>query len=192
MLPWQETADGFLEADRDEVSDRHIYWIYSIKGEMGKSSFVKIMVEKKGALVIENAKPSDIKHLIKQKVDASDEDDSFAENPIIFIDLSRTDSQTASKSSFYTLLESICGTFASTKYEGGIVTWDKPPRIMIFANFRPNPSMMSPDRIQAYIISNETLDLVRDTVVDAQLKEIRETLEQEQVMPPTLACRRFP
>jgi len=180
LIPWQKTGIRIIR-EYDQASGRYIYWIYSIMGEMGKTYFVKMVIEEYDALLIENAKPSDIKHIIKNKKEKSEEDKSaFSTEPIILIDMARTDAQTVDKPSFYTLLEGICGSFTSTKYEGGSVTWDTPPCIMIFANFRPNPFMMSPDRIQTYIISNETLDLVRDTVVDAQLEEMRQTLEQEQ------------
>ena len=89
-LPWQRRGLQFLS---DDENGRLIYWYYSIVGDVGKTFFKEHLADHHGALVISlGDKVSSLKHRILQhklKVDASEDDEPFADNPIIVADLSR-------------------------------------------------------------------------------------------------------
>ena len=210
-FPWQEKTDGFVASDVED--DRTVNWIYSIAGNVGKSTYAKTLLDEQGALVISPDSPKDVKHLLcetvrkakgnKAKGDAvvaamsvgARADDSlvkdklaeagvdtglarFYANPIIIVDLSRTESRMMDKHALYTTLENISGSFHSTKYEGGVVSWWKPPKLLVFANGPPNVQMLSPDRFQVYIIDSVSLDLRKDAVVEQQLAEYAAKLKR--------------
>ena len=71
-LPWQEDAfktaginiDEVHEVDdEDDDSRKRITWIYSIEGDVGKSSFSSCLQEQCGALVVAlGSKVADLKH----------------------------------------------------------------------------------------------------------------------------------
>ena len=209
-FPWQKKTDGFFASDVED--DRTINWIYSIAGDVGKSTYAKTLIDEQGALVISPDSPKDVKHLIcetvknakknQEKVEAvvsaaagADEatveamlkeagvDASLARfyaNPIIIVDLSRTESRMMDNVKLYTTLENISGSFHSPKYEGGVVSWWKPPKLSVFANDAPNVRMLSPDRFQVYIIDSLSLDLRKDAVIDHQLAEYAAELKRLQ------------
>ena len=184
-LPWQEDAfktaginiDEVHEVDdEDDDSRKRITWIYSIEGDVGKSSFSSCLQEQCGALVIAlGSKVADLKHAIfshKEKLDKW-------ERPIIIADLSRTESRMLDRAEIYVALEAVSGNFHSTKYEGGVVTWEQPPTLIVFANQPPKTEWLSPDRFQVYIITHE-LTLLRDTLIDDALEKYRLKLLADQ------------
>ena len=75
------------------------------------------------------------------------------------------------KMALYTTMENVSGNFHSTKYHGGQVIWWRLPKILVLANGHPNVAMLSPDRFNVSIIGYDSLDLIKDTVVDAKLAE---------------------
>lgn len=187
--------DGFVAPDVED--DRTIYWIYSIAGDVGKSTYAKTLLDEQGALVISPDSPKDVKHLICETVKQAKKNQEkgeavvaalsaaaradeaaieaklkeagvdagrarFYANPIIVVDLSRTESRMMDNVKLYTTLENISGSFHSTKYEGGVVSWWTPPKLLVFANDAPNVRMLSPDRFQVYIIDSVSLDLRKD------------------------------
>ena len=214
-FPWQEKTDGFVAPDVED--DRTINWLYSIAGDVGKSTYAKTLLDEQGALVISPDSPKDVKHLICETVKKAKENQEkseaavaalsaaaaarpdeaaveaklkeagvdaglarFYDNPIIIVDLSRTESRMMGNDKLYTTLENISGSFHSTKYEGGVVSWWKPPKLLVFANDAPNVRMLSPDRFQVHIIDSVSLDLRKDAVVDQQLAEWAAELKRLQ------------
>ena len=209
-FPWQKKTDGFFASDVED--DRTINWIYSIAGDVGKSTYAKTLIDEQGALVISPDSPKDVKHLICETVKNAKKNQEKAEavvsvaaradeatveamlkeagvdaslarfyaNPIIIVDLSRTESRMMDNVKLYTTLENISGSFHSPKYEGGVVSWWKPPKLVVFANDAPNVRMLSPDRFQVYIIDSVSLDLCKDAVIDQQLAEYAAELKQLQ------------
>ena len=105
---------------------------------------------------------------------------TFYDNPTVIIDLSRTESRMMNNMGLYTTLENVSGNFHSTKYQGGQVTWWKPPKLLVLANDRPNPKMLSPDRFDVYIVQYESLDLMKDTPLHEQLADYAEELKRLQ------------
>jgi len=210
-FPWQKKMDEFVAPDVED--DRTIYWIYSIAGDVGKTTYGKTLLDEQGALVISPDSPKDVKHLICETVKKAKPNYELAEatlatlpdgvddwtmkahlekagvdvglmrfyhNPIIIVDLSRTESRMMDNIKLYTTLENISGSFHSTKYEGGTVSWWKPPKLIVFANNPPNIQMLSPDRFQVYIIDSDSLDLRKDAVVDKELTEYAAELKRQQ------------
>ena len=212
-FPWQEMVDGLVHPEVED--DRAINWVYSIAGDVGKTTYAALLIDEQGALVISPDSPKDVKYLICETVKetkvnekkrtevlavmpkSEQADDEivqgrleeagvknglvrFYNNPIIIIDLSRTESRMMDNIKLYTTLENISGSFHSTKYEGGMVSWWKPPKLLIFANNPPNVRMLSPDRFQVYIIESLSLGLRKDAVVDKELAEYAAELKQLQ------------
>ena len=167
----------FVSADEEDA--RTIHWVYSIEGDVGKSWLKDYMVKTYEALVVAVDKPTDVKHLILTAMKGKN-NKKFKKNPIVIADLSRTESRFLDRPALYTTLETICGNFHSTKYEGGTVQWERPPHVIVFANQAPAVEMLSPDRFQVYLISKGSLDLMKDTTIDAQLEAYRQELARLQ------------
>ena len=192
LLPWSDRIfNGYLSSDTE--GGRLIEWIYSIVAEVGKTTFASHLMAIMGALVIAPDSVRDVKHMLLETVKrvlANEElrgtpefDEKlglFYENPIVILDLSRTESRMINQMALYTTMENISGNFHSTKYQGGQVIWWRLPKILVLANGRPNVAMLSPDRFNVSIIGHDSLDLIKDTPVDVQLAEYAEELKAAQ------------
>lgn len=121
-----------------EPDDRKIYWYWENKGNSGKSTFVKYLCIKYGALLLSN-KSSDMKYGIVKYMEKND--GCYPE--IIIIDIPRSIS---SDFISYTGIEEIKNAcFFSTKYESDMVIGNC-PHLFIFANEEPNKDKLSLDR----------------------------------------------
>nr|WAE42473.1 MAG: replication associated protein [Cressdnaviricota sp.] len=132
LMPWQ---DKVIKIIKEPVHDRTIYWFWESVGGIGKSTFAKHLCIQYNAIYV-NGKANDVKcaisFLIKngQKV------------PIVIFDFPRTVEGYVS----YDAIESIKnGIFFNSKYESGMVLFDK-PHIFCFANFLPDTNKLSKDR----------------------------------------------
>jgi len=162
--PWMKKVLEF--ATDEEGNVRHIMWAYSIMGKVGKSVLTDHMVKNMNALKVDAREPKRVKHAILAKID---KDKTFLDNPIIVVDLPRQESSLAKNKNFYVSLEEIQSNFHSTMYRGGQVVWKVPPKVIVFTTCQPDPNMLCPDRLQTYVIKPDTMDLERDSEIDAQL-----------------------
>jgi len=130
FFPWQQRALDRLLAQ----NARQLLWVFSKKGNLGKSSFAEwIVLNYEGANFLENGSKKDLMYILKLK----------NEMDFVIFDFSRTVEDYVS----YDNLESIKnGRIVSTKYEGSVMILDYHPRVAIFANFEPEYSKLSSDR----------------------------------------------
>lgn len=134
---WQVDMEEILLDDPD---NRTIHWVWSRKGQCGKSSFVRYMVQKHRALVCAG-KAADMKYQISRYIQSKK---MFPE--IIIFDVPRSMQDYLS----YMGVEEIKnGVFASSKYESDMVVMPY-PHVLVLANFPPdlNNKFMSKDRFK--------------------------------------------
>ncbi|AXH76527.1 MAG: putative viral replication protein [Cressdnaviricota sp.] len=142
---WQIECRDKLNKDPDP---RKIHWYWSAQGARGKSSMVKYLAIKHGALIC-SGKASDMKYMIVKQAETTGE---YA-NLVVF-DVPRSSAQYLS----YTGIEEIKnGVFASTKYECSMVIMNH-PHVVVFANFEPdmNDQDMSSDRFDVINVDDYT------------------------------------
>lgn len=136
FFEWQRRI---IEIVKQEPDDRKVYWFWSTKGNIGKSTFAKYCVAKLNALFFEEGKKADIMKLI---FDADMDDKN-----LVIIDVPRANGNKVS----YKSIESIKnGMIYSSKYEGGYKLFN-PPHLFVFANEPPQRELLSEDR---WMISN--------------------------------------
>ncbi len=117
------------------IHDRRIYWLWSEKGNIGKSALCKHLVLKLNAIVI-GGTWKDAYYAIGKVLEKG------KEPKIIIFDLPRSQQNKIS----YTGIEGIKnGLFFSPKYESTMVCFNI-PHIIIFANVPPNQDQLSGDR----------------------------------------------
>jgi hypothetical protein len=138
---WQLKVVELVQRPRDK---RTIHWFWEPKGGKGKSSLMRWLVVKQGALVCAG-KAADMKYLV---VKFTEQHKGVAPKVIVF-DVPRSSAGYIS----YTGIEEIKnGVFASTKYECGMHVQNH-PHVFVFANFKPEPGVeMSADRFDTYNI----------------------------------------
>jgi len=150
LRPWQQTLFDKLKKDPD---DRTIHWYYDHVGNVGKTSFAKLMCAKHGAMYI-CGKASDMKYGI---VSFHEKNNHYPE--VLILDIPR---QSFGRTSYKGLEEIKNGIFFSTKYECGMHIFN-PPHLVVFANEEPDYEMMSEDRwnvveIQSTVGQEQALD----------------------------------
>lgn len=133
LKPWQEEILSVLKQEPDP---RKIYWIWSLGGGTGKSTFAKHLCLKYGALCV-SGKANDIKFAIMNWLEEQD-------LKIIIMDVPRTNLEFVS----YQALEEIKnGLFFCGKYESKQVIFN-PPHLFVYANAPPERCKVSEDRWQ--------------------------------------------
>lgn len=140
LRPWQQEVVDLVSQVPDE---RTIHWYWEPDGGVGKSSLVKLLCAKHGALVCAG-KAADMKHMVAERCKRQ-------RPPIVVIfDIPRSSLGYLS----YTGIEEIKnGCFASTKYESGMVVMNS-PHVLVFANHEPDYQAMSLDRWKVVRIQN--------------------------------------
>lgn len=126
-----------LEILKSEPCDRTIYWYWSDKGKMGKTSFCKYLTVKHGAIAL-SGKASDMRNGV---IDYQKTNGTTPELVLVPIPRSfNTDYLN------YEGIENVKDMyFYSGKYEGGQVCGN-PPHLFVFANEPPLTEKMSEDR----------------------------------------------
>lgn len=126
-----------LEILKSDPCDRTIYWYWSEKGKMGKTSFCKYLTVKHGAIAL-SGKASDMRNGV---IDYQKNNGTTPELVLVPIPRSfNTDYLN------YEGIENVKDMyFYSGKYEGGQVCGN-PPHLFVFANEPPNEEKMSGDR----------------------------------------------
>lgn len=132
---WQEKLEKMII---EKPNDRHIYWIYERKGNVGKTTMAKYLFRKYNAMVV-GGKATDIKYAVCEWL---------KKRPLemaIFHFVRSNENYI----SYQGLEEIKDGFFFSPKYETGMV--DIPnPIVVCFANFPPDVTSMSLDRWKIY------------------------------------------
>lgn len=128
---WQIDTIDYIKTEPD---DRTIWWLWSAKGGIGKSSFCKYLVYTFNAILCGKGQYSDIINIMfKANMDKT--------NVVVF-DLPRNNGNKIS----YSALEAIKnGLIVNTKYETGSKLFNS-PHIIVFSNMAPCVDAMSGDR----------------------------------------------
>lgn len=134
LYTWQR---DIVELINKKPDPRKIYWVYDIKGGMGKSELVRYLCIKHNAILL-GGKTSDMKYGVIKYIDKNKKGPK-----IILIDLPRTyDSDYLS----YAGIEEVKnGMFFNTKYESEMIIFNR-PHIIIFSNNLPKKENLTPDR----------------------------------------------
>lgn len=134
-----------LDEIKKEANERHIYWFWDEKGNVGKSQFCKYLVVKHNALLIDEGGKRDLANLVFNYYE------KWEEVELVIIDVPRANKNKVS----YKAIESIkSGLIVNTKYETGQCVFNS-PHIFIFANYPPETNgTLSLDRFLIYEISN--------------------------------------
>ncbi len=114
---------------------RHIHWIWSIKGNVGKSSTCKHLALKYGAIILGGRLQDSLYVVAKMQ--------QLKKPPKICVfDIPRS----AKGQIDYQILEKVKdGCFMSSKYEAAMVLMN-PPHVIVFANCSPVLNLLSQDR----------------------------------------------
>jgi len=138
LFDWQMECITYLAGNPDP---RRVRWYYDPDGGCGKTELARFLIAKKGAFFLASAKGTDMCHQIVK---------SRSHPKIVCINLTR-----ASEGAFsYATIESIKdGLVFSGKYEGGVRLFPK-PHLIIFANWYPDISKLTPDRWEILTLRN--------------------------------------
>ena len=134
LYAWQKGIVADLDTEPD---DRTLNWLWSLAGNVGKTTFCKYLSHKFGAIAL-GGKAADCRmgvvHHLEKHGDTPE---------IVLIPIPRSfDPQYVS----YEAMENIKDMyFFSGKYEGGMVNGNC-PHVYVFSNFPPDESKMSEDR----------------------------------------------
>lgn len=140
--PWQEMVIDIVEG---ETSPRSVHWFWEETGNVGKSFLTKYLYLKYGA-IIGTGKKADIFNQIATWMAEKHNKNKSPE--LILLDIPRTNI----KFICFDAIEQIKnGFFHSGKYEGKNCVY-KYPKIIIFANSKPDTSKMSKDRWEVFYI----------------------------------------
>lgn len=132
LYPWQE---AIIQGVTAESTERTIYWVWSDAGNMGKSVFSKYLGLFHDALVFESGKKNDIHYIFSKN-----------RKRIVAIDFARS-TKVEHMEHFYSIAETLKnGVMTVGKYDGDVI-WFVPPHIIFFANFGPDHSKWSEDRL---------------------------------------------
>lgn len=150
--PYQREILNILDTEPDE---RAIYWFYDETGNVGKSSFSKYLVAKRGAIFISQGNCKDLENIIYNTYVKGDPID------IVVIDIPRNNGNKCS----YNAIENIkSGLICNTKYETGNCIFNS-PHIIIFSNEYPETNKLSKDRWHIYEISSEDYTTTKKILV---------------------------
>lgn len=127
LYKWQK---DIVEIVKTEPDDRTIYWFWEPKGNTGKTTFMKYLMAKYGAVPIEGKK-NDILYCAAE-----------FESDIYIFDFERSMEEYVS----YAAMEKIKnGAYMCSKYESKPILRNS-PHIICFANFEPDKEKLSLDR----------------------------------------------
>lgn len=145
--PYQTLILDMLEGEA--ADSRSIHWFFDRVGNVGKSSFCKYLVGKKGALFIDEGTKANIVNMVYNfKMELN----------IVVLDVPRANTNKVS----YKSLEAIKnGMVMNTKYETGQKLFN-PPHVIVFSNFPPdvNNETVSADRMHVYEITQVFFEAV--------------------------------
>lgn len=134
LTEFYDWENEILEIIKTKPDDRKVYWYWSVKGNLGKSTFVKHLAMNHKAVLLTKGKYSDICNLIYNA--------NMTVNNLVIFDLPRNNGNSIS----YDAIESIKnGMITNMKYETGFICFPS-PHILVFANEPPEEYKLSEDR----------------------------------------------
>ncbi len=138
---WQQNIINMLKTEPDE---RKVYWFWDDAGNIGKSALTRHLLIHYNVLAVSGS-ARDIKCAYAKRIDDSVNVD------MVIIDIPRSSFSNIS----YKCIEEIKnGFFFSSKYESDSYIFNI-PHVVVFANSRPDTSMLSMDR---WVITNLTTE----------------------------------
>lgn len=134
LFLWQEEICKIIESEPD---DRTIYWYWSKKGRIGKTTFAKYLYKTYGTIAL-NGKGGDVRNGIVDFIETTGDTPSS-----VVMNIPRCFN---CEYLSYESLENIKDMyFYSGKYKGGMVCGNS-PHLIVFANTCPDEERMSEDR----------------------------------------------
>ena len=178
--PWQkDTVDFIFDPERNE---RHILWVYGPKN-MGKSYLKDHLLNEYGAkLLTADGTARDLTCLVADALDGpvTIHNKKFRDNPILLVDIPLANEEIIRKKGLYMSLETMLGSFCSTKYKPRNVTYGgKKVAIVVLSNILPSVKHLSTDRLQVHKINDQTFEMRKDLDFDAKIKQ--QEREQEKL-----------
>ena len=144
LFSWQK---DILDIIGTEADDRSIYWYWSAKGCVGKTTFCKYLTVKHGAICL-HGKGADVRNGVVSYKEANGDTPD-----IVLFPIPRSFN---TEYLSYEALENIKDMyFYSGKYEGGMICGN-PPHLIVFANEPPEFERCSKDRWKVIQIDNKT------------------------------------
>ena len=176
--PFQESLEGFVvgpDGTYLNPDPREIVHVQSKVGDLGKSTYVKHLIAKHGAIMVDYRSPVDCKYIIAEK---QEEINELGRAVVVVIDIPRSVSM--DRAELYTLLECIKdGSFVSTKYKPKVVKLEKQPHVFVFSNNPLDVRFMSPDKFNCFIITSD-FDLKKNEALIEKLMEEANKQREEQ------------
>jgi len=131
LRPWQQELINDINFD----DDRSIHWYYDTNGNIGKTAIAKYICTKYNAIYLSGSS-ADMKFAVSTLQDKK--------NLICVFGFVR---QQEGKISYAGIEQIKDGIFFSGKYESNMCIYD-PPHIICLANFAPDTTMLSTDRLK--------------------------------------------
>ena len=136
LYPWQQLVLD-IALTRSIGSRREILWVWSAKGNVGKTTLVKLLAIEHDAMLLDGS--TDILHAATKYIAKLDEDEAFSRHHIFVLDISRA----PDKKLKYDAIEKLRdGLWTSGRYKRK-TTLIPPPQVVIFSCSHPNESAMS-------------------------------------------------
>ena len=166
--------DGtYIDAPR-----RTIVHLMTHDGERGKSVYIKHLMAKHSALLIDYENPANVKCLIAGKAMWLD---SLGRSAIIVIDIPR--SVNLESNGLYTLVESVKdGHFMSGKYKPQTVKLAFTPHLLLCTNELLAVEHMSPDKFECNTLDDEDKLVLNPLMLAEQMRVANEQQERQQAL----------
>lgn len=134
LYDWQKKVVDILKGD---PHDRHVYWVWSAEGNMGKTTFAKWIFHNIEGTIVTGGKANDMKNGVMNFINTNN---VFPK--VVIVDIPRVNRGHFSVAGIEEIKNMF---FFSGKYEGGMVSGPI-PHVICFANVPPNQEEMSRDR----------------------------------------------
>lgn len=144
LYDWQVPIIEMLKGEPD---DRSIYWVWSQKGNLGKSTFAKWIFHNVADAIVTGGKANDMKNGVQTYINKNKK---FPR--VVIVDIPRVNRGHFSVAGIEEIKNMF---FFSGKYEGGMVS-GPPPHVICFANVQPLYSEMSSDRWRIMDLEGES------------------------------------
>ncbi len=143
LYEWQVPIIEMLKGSPD---DRSIHWVWSQKGNLGKSTFAKWIFHNVADTIVTGGKANDMKNGVQTYITKNNK---FPK--VVIVDIPRVNRGHFSVAGIEEIKNMF---FFSGKYEGGMVS-GPPPHVICFANVQPIYTEMSSDRWRILDLESE-------------------------------------
>lgn len=148
LYPWQKQICEAIEVEPD---DRTIWWFWSKKGNLGKTTFAKYLCMRHDATVLAG-KGADVRNGVCEYVKRN----GFTPHLVVYPIPRSYNADYLSYESIENIKDML---FYSGKFEGGMVCGNC-PHVVIFANIPPQTEKMSGDRWKVFEIHDDNTHTV--------------------------------